>query len=104
MAKPNVNRGNLLAVRLLQLRRHFNSCRKCKSAMNAAAFDGLCDSAKGDLLFIAQKWESNIPARLAATRSGEGLVFPCPDPNAHGAAYAATAEPVTIISVQPKLF
>jgi hypothetical protein len=104
MAKPNVNRGNLLAVRLLQVRRHFNTCRQCKGAMNAQAFDRMCDTSKADLLFIALKWESNIAARLAAVRSTDGLVFPCPDPNAHGAAYAATAEPVTITSTQGKLF
>jgi hypothetical protein len=99
-----VNRDNLLAVRLLQVRRHFNTCRRCKAAMNARAFDQMCDSTKGDLLFIALKWESNIAARLAAVRSADGLVFPCPDPNAHGAAYAATAEPVTITSTQGALF
>lgn len=104
MAKPDVNRGNLLAVRLLQVRRHFNTCRVCKGAMKARDFDSLCGNTKGDLLFIALKWESNIAARLAAVRSGGGLVFPCPDPNAHGAAYAATAEPVTITSTQGHLF
>lgn len=101
---PNVNRGNLLAVRLLQVRRHFNTCAKCKGAIKARSFDELCDSTKGDLLFVAMKWESNIAARLAAVKSSDGLVFPCPDPNAHGAAYAATAEPVTIVATQGKLF
>lgn len=100
----NVNRDSLLAVRLLQVRRHFNTCRKCRAAMNGKTFDDLCDTTKADLLFIALKWESNIAARLAAVRSNDGLVFPCPDPNAHGAAYAATAEPVTITSTQGHLF
>ena len=104
MAKPNVNRGNLLAVRLLQIRRHLSTCRTCKGAMSAGAFDTLCDVTKADLLFVAQKWDSNIPARLAAVRSSDGLTFVCPDPNAHGAAYAATAEPVTVISTQGNLF
>jgi hypothetical protein len=100
----NVNRGNLLAVRLLQVRRHFNTCYKCRAAIKGKTFDDLCQQSKGDLLFIAMKWESNIAARLAAVRSNDGLVFPCPDPNAHGAAYAATAEPVTITSTQGHLF
>src|ERR1700730_6236723 len=100
----NVNRDNLLAVRLWQVRRHLNTCRKCRAAMNGASFDDLCDATKGDLLFVALKWDSNIPARLAAVRSGDGLTFVCPDPNAHGAAYAATAEPVTVISTQGNLF
>lgn len=104
MSGANVNRNNLLAVRLLQVRRHFNTCRGCKGAITARDFDSLCDNTKSDLLFIALRWESNIAARLAAVRNTDGLVFPCPDPNAHGAAYAATAEPVTITSTQPALF
>jgi hypothetical protein len=104
MAKVSPNRNNLLAVRLLQLRRHLVTCRQCKAAMKASDFGGLCKATVEDVLFIASKWDSNIPDRLAASRSGTGLTFICPDPNAHGAAYAATAEPVTIAAVQPGLF
>lgn len=104
MAKVSPNRNNLLAVRLLQVRRHLATCYGCKAAIGSRDFESLCDSTKSDLLFVAVKWDSNIPDRLAAARGSEGLVFACPDPNAHGAAYAATAEPVTIIATQPKLF
>lgn len=104
MANVSANRNNLLAVRLLQLRRHLNKCVNCKGCIKAGDFDSLCDATKSDVMFVALKWDSNIPDRLAATRKDGGLVFACPDPNAHGAAYAATAEPVTITSTQAKLF
>jgi hypothetical protein len=104
MGKPDVNRGNLLVVRLLQLRRHFGHCRQCRSAIKSIRYDALCDLAKGDLIFVAEEWEANIPARLAVRRAGGELQFLCPDPNAHGAAYAATAEPVTVTGLQQGLF
>jgi len=104
MANVSVNRNNILAVRLLQMRRHLMSCDKCKSAIKAKFFEMLCDSTRDDILFVAMKWDSNIAGRIAAARSKDGLMFLCPDPNAHGAAYAATAEPVTINSVQDTLF
>lgn len=104
MAKVSANRNNLLAVRLLQVRRHLVTCYGCRGAINGNDFDSLCDTTKSDMMFIVQKWDSNIADRLAAVKDGGGLVFACPDPNAHGAAYAATAEPVTIIASQPKLF
>ena len=104
MGATSANRNNLLAVRLLQVRRHFNTCRACRSAVKCGSFDRLCDSTKADLVFIACKWESNIAGRLAAKRSGDGLTFVCPDPNAHGAAYAITAEAVTVTSIQEGLF
>jgi hypothetical protein len=100
----SANRNNLLAVRLLQVRRHINVCKKCRGAMHAQSFDELCESTKSDLMFVALKWESNIAGRLAGKRSGDGLMFVCPDPNAHGAAYAVTAEAVTVTSVQGALF
>lgn len=104
MAKPNVNRSNTLAVRLLQVRRHFNACLACKGAIKAKDFDRLCDCTKDDLLFVAMRWESNIAGRLAVRRNGNDLFFLCPDVNAHGAAYAATAEPVTVTGVMESLF
>lgn len=104
MAQVSANRNNLLAVRLLQLRRHLVKCRGCAGAIKARDFDSLCESTKSDLVFVAFKWDSNIPDRLAANKRDGGLVFVCPDPNAHGSAYAATAEPVTVIATQPGLF
>lgn len=104
MGKVSASRNNLLAVRLLQVRRHFNTCRGCMGAIKAHDFDSLCDATKSDLLFIAVKWESNVAGRLAVRRNGEELQFLCPDLNAHGAAYAATAEPVHVTSSQGSLF
>lgn len=104
MSKPNVNRSNTLAVRLLQVRRHFNTCDMCRGSVKAQSFDTLCDCTKADLLFIATRWESNIAGRLAVRRNGNDLQFLCPDVNAHGAAYAATAEPVTVTGVMETLF
>lgn len=104
MARPNINRSTTLTVRLLQVRRHFNSCTTCKGSIKAKDFDRLCDVAKDDLLFVASRWDSNIAGRLAVRRNGNELQFLCPDPNAHGPAYAATAEPVTVTGVMESLF
>lgn len=104
MGKLNVNRDNLLAVALLRLRRHFNACKKCRSARTARDFDMMCDEAKSALVEVAVKWDNNIPQRLAARNSSKEHVFPCPNPNAHGAAYALTAEPVVVVGMTERLF
>lgn len=104
MGKVSVNRSNLLAVRLLELRRHLSTCWGCRAALKNASFELLCKETVADILFIAQKWDSNITARLAVRRRGEELQFLCPDPNAHGAAYAATAEPVIVTGTMQALF
>lgn len=100
----SANRNNLLAVRLLTVRRHFNTCQKCKSALSAEDPFMLCTETLKDLMFIATRWESSIAGRLAVRRNGKDLLFLCPDLNAHGAAYAATAEPVEVHGVQESLF
>lgn len=102
MASANLN--NLLAVRLLRVRGHFNTCKKCKGAIGALDFDMLCQPVKSDLVEVAKKWEGNIAGRLASRRKSGSLQFLCPDPNAHGAAYSATAEAVQVVSVQDSLF
>jgi hypothetical protein len=98
------NRHHLLAVKLLELRRHFNSCQQCRSARVGRDFSFMCGPAQDLLIEIAVKWEANIPGRLAAIRSKETTVFPCPDPNAHGPAYAITAEAVYVTDVAERLF
>jgi hypothetical protein len=103
MTAVNVNRDNLLAVRLLKLRRHFNSCKTCRGARKARDFDMLCDSAKTDLVEVAVAWDNNIPGRLAARAGTRDWIFPCPSPNAHGAAYAITAEACIIGGRQESL-
>lgn len=100
----NVNRNRLLVLLLFDLRRHFVSCRKCKSARSGRDFDELCNWTKGMLVEVAVKWDSNIAGRLAARASSKEHVFPCPNPNAHGEAYAATAEPVTVTGMQGSIF
>jgi hypothetical protein len=104
MAKPSINRSTTLAVRLLQVRRHFNRCLACRGAIKARDFDRLCDDVKDDLLFVASRWDSNISGRLAVRRGGNDLQFLCPDPNSHGPAYAATAEPVIVTHFMEALF
>lgn len=104
MGKLNVNRDNLLAVALLRLRRHFNACRQCRSARTVRDFDAMCSEAKAALIEVAVKWDNNIPQRLAARNSSKEHVFPCPNPNAHGAAYALTAEPVVVVGMTERLF
>jgi hypothetical protein len=74
------------------------------SAIKTGDFDRLCDGTKSDILFVAVRWEANIAGRLAVRHKGNNLQFLCPDPNAHGAAYAATAEPVTVTGVMEPLF
>jgi hypothetical protein len=103
MGKQNVNQGNSIALRLLDLRRHLNSCNICKSAISAEDFDLMCATAKASLVYAARRWNANIPARLAAKKSGEPYVYPCPNPNDHGAAYAIAAEPVIVSYVADRL-
>jgi hypothetical protein len=72
--------------------------------MKCGDFDQLCTIAKAGLVEVAVKWETNVSGRLAARRSGTDHVFPCPDPNAHGAAYAITAEACVVVARQDRLF
>lgn len=103
MAVRNINTQNLLCVKLLQLRRHFGSCKTCRAARGARDFDALCEWSKVTLVEVAVKWDNNIAGRLAARNGNHRHMFPCPDPNAHGPAYALTAESVIIGSVQDRL-
>lgn len=104
MAGTNVNRNRLLVLILLDLRKHFNKCQQCRSARSARDYDALCQWAKGQLIEVAVKWDNNIAGRLAARASANQHVFPCPNPNAHGEAYAATAEPVIVTGGQGSIF
>lgn len=103
MAYKNVNRQNLLSVKLLQLKRHFATCQQCRSAIKAKSWLELCEWAQEALIEVAGKWDSNIPSRLAARKNADPHIFPCPDLNAHGPAYALTAEPLIAQSVQGRL-
>lgn len=104
MATRNINAQNLLCVKLLQLRRHFGSCKVCRAARTARDYDTLCAYSKTTLVEIAVKWDHNIAGRLAARNGNHSYIFPCPDPNAHGPAYALSAEAVIVDSVQDKMF
>lgn len=104
MRGNNVNRQNMLCVKLLELRRHFNTCRLCHAASKARTFDMLCEWTQSTLVDVACQWDVNITGRLTAARSGKDYIFPCPDVNAHGPAYAATAEPLIVQSVVDRLF
>lgn len=104
MARYNINRHTFICVRLLELRRHLGVCTQCRGALKAADKSGLCEATSSLILTIAQRWDANIPGRLAVRRKGEALQFLCPDPNAHGPAYAAVAEAVHVDSVQDSLF
>lgn len=103
MAKRNVNRETLLAVKLSQLRRHMMTCAKCKGATNAEDYDMLCDVGRKSIIEIAVKWENNISARMRAAHNRDGYMFPCPDTSAHGPAYAISAEPVIVMDTQGRL-
>lgn len=103
MARYNVNKHTYLSVRLLELRRHLNACGTCNAAIKSRAYELLCDASRLLILEVAIRWESNIPGRLAARSENDRLTFPCPDPNAHGPAYAITAEAVQVIAYQDRL-
>lgn len=101
--KPSVNKNNTLCVLLLELRRHLNSCAGCRSALDAHSYDLICDYSKRRIIDIARRWDTNIAGRLAARREADRLQFLCPNPNAHGAAYALTAEAVKVTAYQDSL-
>lgn len=103
MTNTRANKDNLLAVKLLDLRRHFARCDRCRGALKAHVYDMFCGDTKANIVTIALKWDVNIPGRLKARNGKEPWVFPCPDPNAHGPAYALTAEPCYVTDTQGRL-
>lgn len=100
----NVNLDNLLAVMLLELRKHLNQCRLCKVALEANDYDMICVHTKRLIVSIGRRWDRNIPGRLAAKRGKRAVIYPCPDTSKHGQAYALAAEAVYIDAVQPALY
>lgn len=102
-SRSAVNTGNTVAIMLLELKRHFNTCDTCVSAVKARDNDLLCKWATVRILDIARKWDSNIALRLKARRSGGDFVYRCPDLNKHGPAYSMTAEPLMVTGVQDAL-
>lgn len=103
MARYNVNKHTAVAVKLLEMRRHLNTCGQCTAAIKARSTDLLCQYTRDSILYIAIRWEKNIPGRLAAARGNDPYIFPCPDLNAHGPAYAASAEACIVTGVIDKL-
>lgn len=104
MSPSKTAMGNILCVKLLQLRRHFDSCPLCHVAIKGHDYTMVCDEAKEMLIEVAIKWNNNIPGRLAAHNSGRRYIYPCPDPRAHGAAYQLTAEALIVEGTQDRLF
>lgn len=104
MARYNINKQTHIATRLLELRRHINGCGKCKGAIKSRDIHELCDSAILLILDVAGRWDANVAGRISSARKGRGVQFLCPDPNAHGPAYAVTAEAVEVVAIQDSLF
>lgn len=104
MPKHNVNAHNHLAVMLLDLRRHFQRCDECRLGRKAESYDEFCDYGKQMIVDIAIRWERNIPGRLAVHKTHDPWIYPCPNPNAHGPAYALTAEACIVQSIVDQLF
>lgn len=102
-SRSAVNTGNSIAIMLLELKRHFNTCDACRGAIKCHADDMLCKWATLRIVAVARSWESNIALRLKARRSGEQFVYRCPDLSKHGPAYAMTAEPLMVTGVQDRL-
>lgn len=98
-----VNTGNTIAIILLELKRHFNTCDTCRGAIKVHDQEMLCKWATLNIVAVAKAWEANIAMRLKARRSGEQFIYRCPDLNKHGPAYAATAEPLMVTGIQERL-
>lgn len=104
MGQRKVNAHNHLSVMLLDLRRHLTGCRNCQMARKGADYDLLCLWTKISIVEISVRWERNIPGRLAAYKGEDPYIFPCPDVNKHGPAYALTAEACVVESKIDKMF
>lgn len=104
MARYNINKQTHIATRLLELRRHLNACGRCKGAIKSRDIHLLCDDSILLILDIASRWDSNVAGRISSSRKNGGIQFLCPDPNAHGPAYAISAEAVEVTGVQDRLF
>ena len=100
----NVNSDNRVADLLNDLRRHMKACRSCQSAVKAKDYDLLCSQSRELIITTAHQFDTVIPRRLKAHRTGSHVFFACPDIGAHGKTWAATAEPVAIIGIQESLF
>lgn len=72
--------------------------------MDTRDYSLLCDYTQRRIIDIAMRWERSLSVRIQVRKDNNKLVFLCPDPNVHGAAYAAVAEPVIVTHVQDALF
>lgn len=104
MARYDINKQTHIATRLLELRRHLGGCGRCKSAIKSRDISELCDSSILLILDVAGRWDSNVAGRISSSRKNGRVQFLCPDPNAHGPAYAISAEAVEVTGVQDRLF
>lgn len=104
MARYNVNKHTAISVKLLELRRHLTTCRPCRAAIKSKSYQDLCAYACESILYVALRWDANIPGRLAAAKGKEPHIFPCPDLNAHGPAYAVSAEACIVTNIMDGLF
>lgn len=103
MAKRNVNSDNRLAGLLIELKRHFRTCKGCSAAIKARDRESLCDHTVGLILTAAFTYDRVIPRRIAAKRNNMNVFYSCPDLSAHGKAYALTAEALIATGVQESL-
>lgn len=104
MARYNPNPDNRLADLLTELKRHLRTCRNCQGALKTRDRSLLCDHTIGLILTAAWTYDTVIPRRIKAKRSGDHHVFACPDITAHGKAYALTVEPLVVTGVEGTLF
>ena len=100
----DVNSDNRTADLLIQAKAHVRKCEKCNGAIRIADRDGLCPYMMTLLLTFITQYDRVIPRRLTAKRSGNVVIYSCPDLSMHGKAYALTAEPLVVKGVQDKLF
>lgn len=100
MAKVSASVQNTLSVRLLELRRHLKTCRECRTSMKTRTLTDMCEWTQRTIIEVAIRWDGNITGRLAARNGKADYIFPCPDPNRHGSAYALTAEACMVTAIQ----
>jgi recombinational DNA repair protein RecR len=104
VASYNPNSDNRLADLLLELKRHLRTCKHCIGAIKTQDYGLLCQHSRRLVITAAWQYDTVIPRRLKAHRSGDHHVFACPDPSAHGKANSITAEPLLVVGVESTLF
>lgn len=88
---------------MIELKRHLRSCKPCHAARKAASEQLMCRTGMRLTLKAADRYDLLISLRTQAFKSRQDTVFACPDTSRHGQAYALTALPLHVTSIQDRL-